>query len=147
MHLIPSRGLPGIAVDRQCITLNNVPSPLLNLYPGKFGAGTLKKTRSFPVNVCSATGCSRLWTRLHSRTCPPSPRRGQCTRKNKRVHPLRNKDSWKARWVGELEQGDQGPGRISILSPAGGPGRSAAAWWACQVRNKPLTQGLAQAHK
>lgn len=62
LHLIPSRGLPGIAVDRQCITLNNVPSPLLNLYPGKFGAGTLKKTRSFPVNVCSAMGCSRLWT-------------------------------------------------------------------------------------
>lgn len=109
MHLIPSRGLPGIAVDRQCITLNNVPSPLLNLYPGKFGAGTLKKTRSFPVNVCSAMGCSRLWTWLHSRTCPPSPRRGQCTIKNKRVHPLRNKDSWEARWVGELEQEDHGP--------------------------------------
>lgn len=26
-------------------------------------------------------------------------------------------------------------------------GEVLAAWWACQVRNKPLTQGFAQAHK
>lgn len=61
--------------------------------------------------------------------------------------PLRNKDSLETRWVGELEQESCRPWEDLNSQPCRRPRRMLAAWWACQVRNKPLTQGFAQAHK
>lgn len=67
--------------------------------------------------------------------------------KKEQESPLGTKAAGRPGGWGSWSRRTVSPGRISILSPAGGRGEVLAAWWACQVRNEPLTQGFAQAHK